>query len=134
VEYQIAVMLPMPDVVAGIAMNRDRDFSEEERVILERLRPHLARACVVADSFETAIRLSREVQGVLESWRREHRLTHRELEVLQWLSEGKRDREIAVILRASPRTIQVHVAHILSKLGVETRTTAARMFMQRRIA
>lgn len=55
---------------------------------------------------------------------REKGLTRRECEVLGWLIEGKRDAEIAVILGISARTVQVHVASILAKLGVETRTAA----------
>jgi len=51
-------------------------------------------------------------------------LTPREYEVIHWVSEGKRDREIAVILGVSPRTVEKHVGHILEKLGVETRTGA----------
>jgi DNA-binding CsgD family transcriptional regulator len=52
-------------------------------------------------------------------------LTPRECEVLHWVCEGKRDREIATILCLSARTVQVHVGHILEKLKVETRTAAA---------
>lgn len=51
-------------------------------------------------------------------------LTPREREVIHWVREGKRDREIAVILGLSPRTVEKHVGHILEKLGVETRTAA----------
>jgi DNA-binding NarL/FixJ family response regulator len=53
------------------------------------------------------------------------RLTSRENEVLHWIGEGKRDREIATILNLSSRTIQKHVQHILEKLQVETRGAAA---------
>lgn len=52
-------------------------------------------------------------------------LTPRECEVMQWLSEGKRDREIAIILGLSSRTVEKHVCHIFDKLSVETRTAAA---------
>ena len=52
------------------------------------------------------------------------RLTPRESEVMRWVSEGKRDREIAIILGLSPRTVEKHVCHILEKLQVETRTAA----------
>ena len=48
-------------------------------------------------------------------------LTPRECEVLQWISEGKRDREIAVILDVSPRTVSNHAHNIFQKLSVETR-------------
>jgi DNA-binding CsgD family transcriptional regulator len=56
--------------------------------------------------------------------------TPREAEVLEWLIEGKRNNEIAVILNASPRTIAKHVEHIFAKLGVETRTAAAARAME----
>lgn len=51
-------------------------------------------------------------------------LTPRECEVMHWINEGKRDREIATILGLSPRTVEKHVSHILEKLKVETRTAA----------
>ncbi|MEO7413845.1 MAG: LuxR C-terminal-related transcriptional regulator [Opitutaceae bacterium] len=53
-------------------------------------------------------------------------LTSREKEILHWISEGKRNTEIAQIVGTSPRTIEKHTANIFSKLGVETRTAAAR--------
>lgn len=49
-------------------------------------------------------------------------LTKRELEVVEWIAAGKRDREIGKILGCSPRTVQKHVQHILEKLDLETRT------------
>ncbi|MDP3073887.1 MAG: helix-turn-helix transcriptional regulator [Opitutaceae bacterium] len=52
--------------------------------------------------------------------------TPRESEILHWLREGKRNIEIGTILGLSPRTVGKHVEHILEKLGVETRTAAAR--------
>ncbi|MGH2534460.1 MAG: LuxR C-terminal-related transcriptional regulator [Thermomicrobiales bacterium] len=53
------------------------------------------------------------------------RLTPRELDVLRLLVEGQSDREIGAALGISPRTVETHVAHVLNKLGVETRTAAA---------
>ena len=53
------------------------------------------------------------------------KLTPREAEVLFWISEGKSNHDISVILGASNGTICKHVEHILSKLNVENRTTAA---------
>jgi DNA-binding CsgD family transcriptional regulator len=51
-------------------------------------------------------------------------LTPRETEVLSWVSQGKTDREVGMILMASTRTVQKHVEHIFQKLGVENRTGA----------
>jgi DNA-binding CsgD family transcriptional regulator len=53
------------------------------------------------------------------------KLTPREKEVLHWLAQGKRDREIAIILGISHKTVGKHVEHILTKLNVETRGAAA---------
>jgi len=52
-------------------------------------------------------------------------LTPREAEVLFWISEGKSNHDIGIILGAKTRTICKHVEHILSKLNVENRTSAA---------
>jgi DNA-binding CsgD family transcriptional regulator len=46
-------------------------------------------------------------------------------EVLHWIAQGKRDSEIAVILKISARTVEQHVRVCLRKLGVETRSAAA---------
>ena len=53
-------------------------------------------------------------------------LTAREAEVLYWITEGKTNPEIAIILDASPDTVKKHAAHLYAKLGVPTRTSAAR--------
>ena len=52
-------------------------------------------------------------------------LTEREAEVLGWITQGKGNYEIGVILGAQTRTICKHVEHILGKLNVENRTAAA---------
>lgn len=54
-----------------------------------------------------------------------HGLSERELEVSQLLALGKSDKEIGAMLQISPRTVQVHVARILDKLGVRSRSGAA---------
>lgn len=53
------------------------------------------------------------------------RLTRREAEILDWIAQGKRNAEIAIILGISHRTVGKHVEHVLAKLEVETRTAAA---------
>jgi DNA-binding CsgD family transcriptional regulator len=52
-------------------------------------------------------------------------LTPREAEVLFWISEGKSNHDIGVILGAKTGTICKHVEHIFGKLNVENRTAAA---------
>jgi ATP/maltotriose-dependent transcriptional regulator MalT len=52
-------------------------------------------------------------------------LTPRELDVLRLLAEGRSNRAIADALFLSLPTVKGHVASILAKLGVESRTAAA---------
>ncbi|GGO89250.1 DNA-binding response regulator [Marinobacterium nitratireducens] len=52
-------------------------------------------------------------------------LTEREAEVLMWIVHGKTNKEIAMILDLSPRTVNKHLEQIFPKLGVENRTSAA---------
>ena len=52
-------------------------------------------------------------------------LTPRELEVLSLIAQGKSNREIAVSLSISEKTVKTHVGNILSKLHLSDRTQAA---------
>jgi DNA-binding NarL/FixJ family response regulator len=45
-------------------------------------------------------------------------LTHRELEVLQMIVDGKSNKEIAAVLDLSANTIAVHRANIMNSLGI----------------
>ena len=53
------------------------------------------------------------------------RLSPREREVLQLLTKGQTNREIARKLTVSVSTVKIHVEHILAKLEVSDRTQAA---------
>lgn len=51
-------------------------------------------------------------------------LTDRELEVLQHVAAGARNREIAQQLRVSIKTVEFHLSNILGKLSARSRTEA----------
>ena len=59
-------------------------------------------------------------------------LTPRETEVLFWISQGKSNHDIGIILGAKTGTICKHVEHILGKLNVENRTSAAVVALETR--
>jgi len=58
-------------------------------------------------------------------------LTPREIEVLKLIAGGLENREIARRLYLSEKTVKTHVANILQKLGVKSRTQAAVWALQR---
>jgi DNA-binding response OmpR family regulator/DNA-binding CsgD family transcriptional regulator len=68
---------------------------------------------------------------VIEALAHTFNLTARESEVLYWVVKGKINRDIADIVGASPATVKKHLERILPKLGVETRTAAAAMALNR---
>jgi len=51
-------------------------------------------------------------------------LTNRELQVLQLVAAGRRNRQIAEALKISVKTIEFHLSNILQKLGAQSRTEA----------
>jgi DNA-binding CsgD family transcriptional regulator len=53
-------------------------------------------------------------------------LTACEAEVLYWITEGKTNPEIGIIIDASVGTVKKHAANLYAKLDVPTRTSAAR--------
>ena len=57
-------------------------------------------------------------------------LTHRQAEVLYWITKGKTNAEIGLILGTSPRTINKHLETIFKKLEVDNRTSAATRAIQ----
>lgn len=61
------------------------------------------------------------------------RLTPRELQVLELIAEGMRDKEVAGVMGISHETVHMHVKHILWKLDARDRTAAVRTAMRRGI-
>jgi DNA-binding CsgD family transcriptional regulator len=105
----------------AVSVRRDRRwFTEEDRLVMNVLAPHLRQAHANALSFERAT-----AQDSLSTLATEVALTMRESEVAHWLAQGKTNREIGLILNSSGRTVDKHVEHLLKKLRVENRTTAA---------
>jgi DNA-binding NarL/FixJ family response regulator len=58
-------------------------------------------------------------------------LTSREIEVLQLISEGMRNKEVGATLGITEGTVQIHVKNIFGKLNVNDRTAAVQVAVRR---
>ena len=58
-------------------------------------------------------------------------LTDREAEVLFWVAQGKSNSDLCVLLDVKLTTIKKHLEKIFEKLGVENRTSAAAMALEK---
>jgi DNA-binding CsgD family transcriptional regulator len=107
--------------IHAVSLRRDRRwFNEEDRWVMNVLAPHLRQAHANAITFEKA---TQHPSGWSVST--ECGLTTRESEVGFWVSQGKTNLEIGLILGISGRTVEKHMEHILRKLGIENRAIAA---------
>jgi DNA-binding NarL/FixJ family response regulator len=74
-----------------------------------------------------------EVAAQLFQYMGEQSLTPREIEVLQHVSAGERNRQIGELLRISEDTVKVHLKSIMEKLRAKDRTQAIAIAVRRGI-
>jgi DNA-binding NarL/FixJ family response regulator len=74
-----------------------------------------------------------EVAAQLADHLADETLTAREIEILQQIAEGNRNRDIADKLCISEGTVKVHVQHIMGKLAANDRTQAITIAVRRGI-
>lgn len=82
---------------------------------------YLVKPC---DPSELVARVAALMRRVQPNGSNARRLTSRELEVLRLLSDGLEQRDIAGTLSISPKTVGIHIEHILGKLHVHSRAQA----------
>jgi DNA-binding CsgD family transcriptional regulator len=117
---QIHVSLdPAQNWVAEVALFRDRDLGQRERLILKILHPHLAAIYRSAKIRHRLARASKEFGEDATAT-----LTPREREVISCVAEGLTNREIATTLVVAPSTVRKHLENIYEKLRVGSRTAA----------
>jgi len=78
-------------------------------------------------------RIPPEIASQLAEHMGDERLTDREVEVLQQVANGNRNRDIANKLFISEETVKVHIKHIMEKLGAADRTQAVAIGIRRGI-
>ncbi|TAL27917.1 MAG: LuxR family transcriptional regulator [Nitrospirae bacterium] len=142
IQYQLGMpLLLSKNLQTALALSRDKkDFSEKELLILNIIRPHIMQAYKNAEvigrirSDKTDIG-SMLMDGKAKDLRPETMkamgITLREAEILRWISQGKTNAEISIILNISLNTVKTHLQHIYEKLGVGNRTAATRVIMEK---
>ena len=74
-----------------------------------------------------------EVKARLDERATQPTLTPREIQVMELVKDGKRNKEIASLLGISEETVQVHLKNIFAKLKVSERTAAVNVALRRGI-
>jgi DNA-binding CsgD family transcriptional regulator len=97
-----------------------------DRIVIDRPKGRLHVGLKVATApLRDQVCLSEE-QGRHDFYRlKALRLTERESEVIFWITQGKSDADIALILGTAHKTINKHVENVLLKLAANNRTSAA---------
>lgn len=134
VQHQLALIWPASPHWCVLRLTRagGRPFTDQERSFANLLIRNVALLQHFPGSPSQAkaqMKITRETAPPIPKY---EGLSLRESDVLHWICEGKRDREIAAILGISYRTVTDHVRHILAKMEVENRTAAAAAAPKRR--
>lgn len=82
---------------------------------------------------DEARRQAEERRRMLEARDRIASLSNREREVLEWLAEGSSNKAIARQLDISPRTVEIHRANMMQKLGARHAAEAVRLRLEAQI-
>jgi DNA-binding NarL/FixJ family response regulator len=78
-------------------------------------------------------RIPQEIAAQLAEHIGDEKLTEREIDVLQHVAGGNRNKDIARLLSISEETVKVHLKHIMEKLGASDRTGAVAIAVRRGI-
>lgn len=93
----------------------------------ERFTRCLARVGQEAELFGAARRRMIEARDRIST------LSGREREVLEWLARGSSNKAIARELEISPRTVEIHRANMMSKLGARHAAEAVRLRLEAKL-
>ncbi|MEW4447447.1 LuxR C-terminal-related transcriptional regulator [Qipengyuania sp. JC766] len=81
-----------------------------------------------------AIEVGQVRRRMIEARNRIASLSEREREVLTWMSKGRSNKAIAQELAISPRTVEIHRANMMAKLGAKHSAEAVRLSFEAEIA
>ena len=132
---QIRALDPQARVVVLTTYDADEDIA---RALQAGAKAYILKD-IAADALVTCIRdvlagktyLAPAAAAKLAERVTQVQLTPRELAALQLMANGSSNKEIAVALEISERTVKSHLAHLFEKLQVTSRTEAVRVATRR---
>lgn len=120
----------MAALVAGASGYVLKSAAEEE--LIDAIHEVLNDRTYVSKSMAASVEHARKI-GPTDNPATADLLTHRQREVLQLLAEGRQVKEIASLLRLSPKTIEFHKYRIMNALDLRTLADLARYAQKRGI-
>lgn len=124
-----------------IAVSQMPDIAKAVAAIKAGALDYLVMPLHSADLAQALDRVAGEAQAqaiarrrMMEARSRIAGLSHREREVLDWLAEGGSNKIIARALAISPRTVEIHRANLMEKLGARHVTEAVRCKLEADLA
>jgi two-component system, LuxR family, response regulator FixJ len=116
---------------ASVVLSSDTDVRHAVAAMKAGAMDFLSRSCSPAEvwsSVDEVLDRLRTVKAAnvarFSARERIRRLSSRERDVLRGLVQGRSNKEIAIELQISPRTIEIYRAHMMEKLGVRSLSEA----------
>ena len=110
-----------------------RSLEAGARAYLLKSMPPKELVEVIRQVYAGKKRIPPEIAAHLAEHYSDEALTAREIEVLQQIAAGNRNRDIAEKLFIAEETVKVHIKHIMEKLGASDRTQAVAIGVRRGI-
>jgi DNA-binding NarL/FixJ family response regulator len=137
IDAMIALRSQFPGAYVIILTTFDGDV-EIRRALQAGARAYLLKSMkpsemvdVIRQVHQGKKRILPEIAEQLAQYYADEALTAREIEVLQQIAGGNRNRDIAEKLFITEETVKVHVKHIMEKLGASDRTQAVTIGVRR---
>jgi len=139
IDAMITILSEFPEARVVIVTSSEGDV-EMQRALEGGARGYMLKSMPPREVLE-AIRkvhggkkaIPAEIATHLANHMSDEALTTREVEILQLVAEGNRNRDIAEQLFISEGTVKVHIKHIMEKLGANDRTQAITIAVRRGI-
>jgi LuxR family transcriptional regulator, quorum-sensing system regulator CviR len=112
-----------PGVAFLVFAGQKVDSDQRTAAILKYITPHFAES--IMDTFRSSIRRLKQYE--------QFKLTPRQLEVLNWIKEGKSAWDISIILNRSESAVIWHANNIMRKLCAQNRTHAVAIAMRQQL-